>query len=32
MEYYTHVLRGSEAEAVNRLRNIEQAPAKEQTA
>lgn len=32
MEYYTHVLRGSETEAVNRLRNIEQEPAKEKTA
>lgn len=32
MEYYTHILRGSKAEAVNRLRNIEQESAKEKTA
>jgi integrase len=32
MKYYTHVLRGSEAEAINRLRNIDQKPTKTQTA
>lgn len=32
MSLYTHILRDSEADAINTLRDLEQAPAKEQTA
>jgi len=32
LEYYTHMLRGSKAEAVNRLKDIDLEPAKEKTA